>query len=381
MLPPLHDAWPGFNALPRAPLTQLPTPIHRYPQFAQQHKIHTFSVKHDNLTSCFYGGNKVRKLEYLLGHAVATQRTSIMTFGYAGSNFCLASSLYARQLGLQNHVFLLPQVNSQTVRHNLLLNQAAGAHLHHYANKNQLIAGVIAHTIKHVLKPSMRINAGGSDPLGILGFVNAAYEYPEQLQQQQANPVDRLYIAFGSMGSVAGLALGLAAQGLLGQPTKIITSRVVPEPFASLKALRRMLQQTLRFIRRYAPTFAQDYTVEEILAHIQIRDEFFGREYGDRSPAALAAIEDAQTIDMPLDATYSAKAFATLLADAQAGLLTNQHVLFWNTYNSASLDDLAMQLNCDNPSLDRDIGVTDLDYRTLPKAFWPYFDTASHEYP
>lgn len=377
MLPPLLRAWPTLNQIPRAPLAQLPTPLRRYPQFARTHAIGSLSIKHDNQTNALYGGNKIRKLEYLLGQAVAQQRTSVVTVGYAGSNFCLAATLMARQLGIQNHVFLLPQVKSEAVQKNLLLNHAAGAKLHHYAGEKRLIAGIVKHSLLTITKPSMRIGAGGSDPLGVLGFVNAAFEAAEQFEPDY-RPT-RVYLALGSMGSVAGLAIGFAALGLLGSHVKnglkLVCSRVVPEEYTNAKALRELLRASLEFLQADSPGFPVTVLdTDEILSQIQIRDEFFGREYGDRSRKAVQAIEIAQDeLEMKLDATYSAKAFAALLDDAANRHLHNQHVLFWNTYNSQSLDALATQLNSDNPSLDRDLTVSDLDYRQLPKAFWHYF--------
>lgn len=372
---PLTQAWPNLNSIPRAPLAALPTPINRYPLFAQQHHMGSLTIKHDSQTNTLYGGNKVRKLEFLLGQAVAKQASHIMTVGYAGSNFCLAASIYAQQLGLRNQVFLLPQINTKAVQRNLLLNHAAGAELHHYPNQWRLIAGVLQTLVSRPLRRSLRISAGGSDPLGILGFVNAAYELHEQVSTTQQAMPDCIYLPLGSMGSVAGLAIGLAALGL---DTRIICAQVVPKPFASQKSLQNLIQSTLKMLQHYCPKFPIKVNhSQQLMKQITIREDFFGAAYGDPSNTALTAAKTAETeLELTLDTTYSAKSFANLLHDAANQQLAGQNVLFWNTYNNQPADALADRLaNRDGIVSEHPVTINDLDYHALPKTFWHYFET------
>lgn len=308
-------------------------------------------VKRDDLTAAKYGGNKVRKLEFLLGKAKAEGRSHVISVGFAGSNFCTAAAIYANQCGLTGISMLLPQRAEPYVQDNLLASHAAGAEIHHLPNISRLALLIVRRYLGVLLttgKAPLWAPAGGSSAEGVLGFVNAAFELADQLDELPSF----IYLPMGSMGSAVGLAIGFA---LLGVDCKIVAARVVDEQFASPDAAEKMASKTLGLLNKKG--IHCDESAVQIGQRIEIRNEFYGGEYGLVTAEAATAQKLAAEAGLELDGTYSAKGMAALLADQQAGRLAGQSVLFWNTSSSADMKPLVA-------------GVESAD---LPKAVQSYF--------
>ncbi len=104
----LSERWSRLRSLPHVPLATTPTPVERSRALSEALGSDVW-VKRDDLTGTRYGGNKVRKLEYLLADAMDRRADTIVTTGAAGSHHVLATSIYGRQLGLDVHGLLVPQ--------------------------------------------------------------------------------------------------------------------------------------------------------------------------------------------------------------------------------------------------------------------------------
>jgi len=339
------------------PLCDLPTAVQPLQDMAGRLHIAALWVKRDDRSALTYGGNKTRKLEFLLGEAKRSKSREVLTFGYAGSNFALATALYAQQLGMRCISMLLPQHNATYVRQNLLLGDYAGAELHTAPNTWLLGAKTLWQYARHTLMQGRRpywIPAGGSHPLGVLGFVNAAYELKAQIDAGTLPVPDVIYLPLGSMGSAAGLDIGLR---VLGLQTRIVAVRVVPTQFGSEAGLQKLIERTVTYLRRREPDFPV-LSADDTLC--EVREGFFGQAYGEFTPEGRTAASLAGDLEgLKLDGTYAAKAMAALIADARAGKLQDKTVLFWNTGNSR---DVASR-------------VDGLDYKTLPAAFHRYFES------
>lgn len=353
---PLFKHWPRLaDRFPVQALCDLPTSVRQLESLGEKSGVGALFVKRDDRSALPYGGNKARKLEFLLAEARRQKRHEVLTFGYAGSNFALATAIYARQMGMRCISLLLPQANARYVRQNLLLAEEQGAELHTATNTWLLGAKTLWQSLRHTLVQGRWpywIPAGGSSPLGVLGFVNAAYELKAQIDAGALPAPDIIYLPMGSMGSAAGLDIGLRAVGL---NTRIMAVRVVPTQFGSAPALQRLISKTVNFLRHIEPDFP-DLDAGHNLC--EVREGFFGEAYGQFTPAGQAAARLAGDLEgLKLDGTYAAKAMAALLEDAQAGRLKDKYVLFWNTGNS------------------RDVGqmTEGLDHRRLPTAFHRYF--------
>lgn len=354
---PLLEQWQGLaRSVHLETLCDLPTSIQPLEELGQKLGVGNLLVKRDDRSALAYGGNKTRKLEFLLGEVRRKQHKEVLTFGYAGSNFALATSLYTHQLGMRCISMLLPQHNARYVRQNLLLGDYAGAELHTAPDTWLLGASALWQTLRHGImqgKTPYWIPAGGSHPLGVLGFVNAAYELKAQIDQGLLPVPDYIYLALGSMGSAAGLDIGLRALNL---PTRVIAVRVVPTQFGSNSGLQKLISKTLAFIRIREKNFPE---LNDRVTQSDVRNEFYGLAYGEFTEAGKSAARLAGDLaGLKLDGTYAAKAMAALMADARAGKLKDKTVLFWNTGNSR---DVASR-------------VDGLDYKRLPRSFHRYFE-------
>jgi D-cysteine desulfhydrase len=354
---PLFAHYPLLGEkLPYVSLGEFPTPVEKLDRLGQYLGAGHLYIKRDDLSGKAYGGNKVRKLEFLLGHALRAQAKEVLTFGFAGSNHALATAIYARQVGLKTIAMLMPQLNAYYVRRNLLMSHACGAELHQHQSISLLVLGTIYQVLRHKLKhgrfPQI-ISPGGSSPRGTIGFVNAAFELKEQITKGDIPEPDRIYVASGSRGTAVGLMLGLKAAHLKSQ---VISVRVVDEKWAGAKGMVNLFHKTNALLGSLDPSFPKFEFSEQ---DISIRHEFFGRQYAlftEAGMEAVAVMEKTQGIK--LDGTYTGKALAALADDVRKQDLTDKVVLFWNTYNSRDFSHV----------------ITTADYRQLPRCFHRYFE-------
>ena len=133
---PLFEQYPALSEkMPHVHLGEFPTPIKHLKAAGKEIGIDSLYLKDDGSSGRKYGGNKIRKLEFLLGDALRRGAKNVLTFGFAGSNHALATAVYAQKLGLKSISILLAQPNSHYVRRNLLLSHACGAEIHHFENE------------------------------------------------------------------------------------------------------------------------------------------------------------------------------------------------------------------------------------------------------
>lgn len=326
----LEEEFPELTAaLPRSELAQLPTPVD---EVMLAGGLCRLWIKRDDLSGRLYGGNKVRKLEYLLGEALHTGARKVMTFGTAGSNHALATGIYARECGLQSISMLTPQINARYVGRNLLMGLKAEIEFHAYPDDAAARRAVpwvrMQHRLRDGVAPTV-IAGGGSSPLGTIGFVNAGFELRAQIDQGALPHPDYIYVALGTMGTAAGLLLGMRAAGI---DSKLVCVRVVQEKFANAEKFLQLAGTTARHIRHLTARFpvgTPDYLDPEF------RHEFYGGQYARFTREGMAAVRCAAGAGAPgLEGTYTGKAFAALLHDHNSGRLRGKNVLFWNTYNS-----------------------------------------------
>lgn len=175
------------------------------------------------------------------------------------------------------------------------------------------------------------IPLGGTCWLGALGFVNAGLELARQVQDGSVDRPDRIYIACGTTGSAAGLALGLAAAGL---DTVIHAIQVADYPFASETKMRKLMTKTQSLLNRFDPAFTASNYQERIVW----RDEFLAGGYAQADDATKQAAAVAmEQFGLALETTYTGKAMAAMLHDLQQPNAREEKFLFWNTYNANPL--------------------------------------------
>lgn len=333
----LFARYPGTLALPWVELATLPTPVEPFPLLAEAARARALWVKRDDLAGNPYGGNKVRKLEFLLGEALAAGATDIITFGAAGSNHALATALYGARLGLRVHSMLMPQPNARYVRRNLLAAAAAGAELHHYPDRAHAMRGAAAlrrRLRERTGREPYVIPFGGTTPLSGAGFVSAGLELATQVEYHELPEPDAVYVPLGSMGTAAGIALGMRAAGLR---TRLIGVPVVSYEMDSAEALLEWIRRTQVVVRAVEPAFpALRWSADDF----DIAGGFLGEEYARFTPAGMKAVALAGECGLHLEGTYTGKALSALLAHGRGGALEGRTVLVWDTYNSRDLSSL-----------------------------------------
>ena len=236
----LGKLFPGLGArLPVADLLPAPTPLRRHEITFGDSSI-TIWIKHDETSGLLYGGNKVRKLTYILGRAQSRGAEAIATFGAVGSHHALATALYARALGFEAIAFLGHQSSTDHVIDALSAHVANGTRIVRYGgDRRRRIA-----TLRQALagRRAWVIPAGGSSWLGTTGFVDAALELAADIEAGNIDYPRRLYVANGTMGTVAGLGLGLALAGL---DIEIQAVRITSESIASRSGTLKLMQVSL----------------------------------------------------------------------------------------------------------------------------------------
>jgi D-cysteine desulfhydrase len=337
--------------LDKLALANLPTPVgeRKIPLPSTDRRI---GIKYDNLTSSYYGGNKLRKLEYLLRRALGRNAEHVATFGAAASNHALATTLYARQLDLGCICLLSHQAKTAAAAKNLKHLLASGAEVVRYGGNYQ---DRVATMRRHVQgRNAWVIPMGGSSWLGTTGYVNAGLELAVQVASGEIRAPERIYIATGTMGSAAGLALGLALAGL---DARVQAVRVSPDFIMNRQRLDRLLEKTATMMRRIDGSIPADLASR---ARVDVRHEFFGDGYAISNEATDGAVAfAAEHLELRLEPTYTGKAMAALLSDLALPNHADTSMLFWNTYNSSPL-----------PAIDESA----IDLSRLPKEFLRYFD-------
>jgi D-cysteine desulfhydrase len=280
-------------------------------------------VKRDDLTASAYGGNKVRKLEFILAEARRRGATRVITAGAAGSHHALATAVYARALGMNVSLVLFPQALTEHVRRTLLLDHALGVELRYTTRMEGVPLALMRARLAHRREGPYVIAPGGSDPLGMLGYVSAALELAEQIGQGVAERPSRIHVAAGTMGTAAGLALGLAIAGL---HIPILATRITSRLVAHEAGLRRLIERTAGVL---GSAGLADVPAGRAAAMVELRHDQIGRGYGRETEAGLRAARLLGGCGLTLDATYTAKAVADLLATAEssAGLPLFLHTL------------------------------------------------------
>jgi D-cysteine desulfhydrase len=316
------------NRLRKLPLAELPTPVSTA-QFATEAGSREIFIKHDDLSSTHYGGNKIRKLEYIFQRARERNAGRVATFGAVGSNHALATSIMARQSGFDCTCFLGPQKRTPNISKTLNMHRKIGTELVPFGRAVDPLA-----TLRRYLhgRHCWVIPMGGSSWLGAVGFVNAGLELAHQIESGGIAMPHRIYIANGTMGSSVGLALGIALAKL---PIELHAVRVVDTGFATPAGFERLMRKTAMMLHRLDNSIPADIADRTCVCW---RDEFLAGGYAASDDVTERAVAVGQTtLGLKVETTYTGKALAALLHDLALPDYAGGSYLFWNTYNSRPL--------------------------------------------
>lgn len=311
-------------------------------------------IKRDDILSTVHGGNKVRKLEFVLADAIARRKQRVVTVGAIGTNHGVATAIFCRRTGLACTLLLFDQPVTSYVRRNLLLAHAHGAELVH-------AKGVIRMGADFYFGARLRyrracfLYAGGSSLLGTLGAVSGALELAAQVEEGLCPAPDWVFCPTASNGTMAGLSLGFALAGL---ETRVIGVRVSmknvgPLPLNTPGTVLRMMKSVHRLIAKHAPSLPERSFEKPVLVQ-----DYCGPGYGVPTPEGNRALEIFREREgIALDPVYTGKTCAALLDFIREPGRADDAILYWHTYNSIDHAEEARQV----------------DYRELPAEFHRFF--------
>ncbi len=309
-----------LSRFPRCRLAALPTPLHRLPNFSAGLQGPDIWIKRDDLTALGLGGNKARKLEYLVGEALAGGCDALITTGGVQSNHARMTAAAAATVGL-DCVLVLTGEPPRAVSGNLLLDMLFGAEVHYCAEEDaEGEMAKHAQRLREEGKTPYVIPLGGSVPVGSLGYVKAALELVDQMTDANL-AVEHIFMASGSAGTAAGMALGLAQLDASVHLHTVSVSRSSVELHAMTEDL----------IDRTAALLGWDPGPAAGL--LRVHDSYVGQGYTAPTEGGIEAIRLlAATEGILADPTYTAKALAGLVDHIRTGrIAAEERVLFWHT--------------------------------------------------
>jgi D-cysteine desulfhydrase family pyridoxal phosphate-dependent enzyme len=309
----------------RIPLATLPTPLQEASRLREAlggpSRCPKILIKRDDLTGLALGGNKARKLEFLIAEALDQNATTVITTGAVQSNHARMTAAAARAAGLDVVLVLTASENPPAPRlqGNLLLDQLFGATIHYLPppadptlatspEEEAKVAEVVADLQRRGQRPYV-VPIGGSSPTGVLGYTWGTHELVEQLKAINERP-SRLYYASGSRGTAAGIVLGAKLWNAPYQPYGVAVSG--GESFK--------IERAMRIANGAAEMIGTSIRVEE--QNLLTDQGYIGPGYGIATPECVEAIRlVAETEGILLDPTYTAKAMACLIEHARRGML------------------------------------------------------------
>jgi len=317
----------------RLRLAQLPTPVERAPWLDGRRS--EVWIKRDDRSSALYGGGKVRKLEWALANPPHDGDAPIVSMGGTGSHHLLALALFLQSLGRQLHGLVFVQPWTPHVRRNFSVLVSLDVPMWIVRTRAALPFAWLAYrTWRRPERPGVDMTAGASTPLGCFGFVEAGLELADQIARGDLPAPDDVYVASGSAGTAAGLAIGL---GLAGVRTRLHLVSSVERWAFNQPLLHRKLAVAWSALRRHGLRDAPR-RLDDVLERLDLAIDHgeVGEGYGRPTPAAELEVARAAEHGLHLETTYTAKCVAALHRDdADAG--HPRTVLFWNTHGANDL--------------------------------------------
>lgn len=320
-----------FIPFPRVILSHSPTPLEKLPRLSEFLGCQIW-IKRDDCTGLAGGGNKTRKLEYLLADALQQKADTIITFGGIQSNHARQTAAAAAKSGLNCELILedVSGVPQQDYYHNgnILLDRLCGALVHRVAagqNSQDVLAQRLT-LLEQQGKKAYVIPVGGSNPLGSLGYVNCAQEILSQSKALNLR-FDHIVLASGSAGTQAGLLAGLIARQSTIPVLGICVSRSGEEQEVLVEQL---LGQTLSLL---------NLDSAQAKGRVKAKGNYYGKGYGMASQSMIEAVKLLARLEgLLLDPVYTGKAMAGLIDLCQQGMFqAQQNILFLHTGGSQGL--------------------------------------------
>ena len=317
-----------FDELPRERFAFLPTPMHRLKNLGESIGVDQLWIKRDDLTGISFGGNKTRKLEFVVGDAKANKCDTLVTVGGVQSNHCRQTAAVAAVSGMRC-ILLLGGEEPKEYTGNLLLDKMLGAEMKFFPDEsvftlNKRLDGIMETLIDFGLIP-YAIPAGAAMPIGVVPYAVAMDELNNQFKEQNINP-DRIIVAVGTGGTLAGLILGAHMLDLEPEIIGITVAKPADEVEEEVKDLIERTTQSYPEIDSFKPK-------------INVDDSFIGKGYAQLEDGVVSAMEMfAKNEGIFVDPVYTGKAALALIRMAHAGdIASNSPTLFYHTGGEPAL--------------------------------------------
>ena len=295
---------------PKIDLAQLPTPLQPLDRLSDRYGGPRIWIKRDDLTGCAATGNKVRKLEFILADALRKCCGTVITCGGVQSNHCRSTAILSAQLGLKTHLILRldsPADNSG----NLFISKLAGAgttfiEKAEYHRLDEYVEQWLHHYRDLGHQPYF-IPTGGSNSLGLCGYIDALGELAVDFEKHQITP-GAIILATGSGGTQAGLLIGCHLHSIDSQ---IIGFAVCDDEAYFKDKIRSEIDAWFQVQRFVMPTKLPD---------IKVIDKYRGPRYGACVPEVYDLIKAVARLEgIILDPIYTGKAFYGMLKEIERG--------------------------------------------------------------
>ena len=325
-----------LDNLPRFPLAQLPTPIEKLPRLSRELGGPDLLIKRDDQTGLALGGNKARKLEFLVGQALEQGADTLVTAGAAQSNHCRQTAAAAAKAGLRCELILNGK-KPELPTGNLLLNRLFGAN-EHWIDRAQRPARLreLPEQLRAQGRKPYVIGIGGSNGVGATGYVVAMIEVMEQLRAS-GQRVDHIVFGSSSGGTQAGMVLGARIAGYTGQLHGLSIDKGEPEPGAYEEEVAQIANECGEYI-------GSDVRLTK--ADIKVVYGYMGEGYGVVGDLEREAIRwMARCEGIVLDPVYAGRAFGALVDLIRKKFFKRgETVLFWHTGGAPALFAYAKEL-------------------------------------
>jgi D-cysteine desulfhydrase len=279
-----------------------------------------------------HGGNKARKLEWLLADARRRGKRTILTGGALGTNHGLACALFARELGMRTVLVLVPQPETEHVARQLERIRASGAELHFPRGVVRAYAVAASLMLRRATAPwrlPYFLPPGGSTPLGCVGYVEAGLELGRQVEVGELPEPSHVVVALSTGGTAAGLLVGLRLAGLRSRLVAVVVNDLTR---VNARTVARLARHTLHLLRRGGAELAE---LELGPDDLNLERGWLGGGYGHETPEGRRAVDLLREREgVALEPVYTAKAMAALLDLNRRASFGDGPVLFWQTYGA-----------------------------------------------
>lgn len=317
---------------PKETLGFFPTPLHKLHKLSKELGVSLY-LKRDDMTGfSLFGGNKIRKLEYLIGDAVAKGCDTVFTFGATQSNHAMQTVTACRRYGLKPILYLVAIVepSEEDFRANMLIDKVLGAEIHIVSMDGKTEEEANSLSVELAEKHCKRLEAeghkccmvpmGGASPVGSAGFISGFVELSRQMTEI-GRPADYIFHSSGTGGTLAGL---IAGKKLINSDSFIISINASPKPIEHYAKIAKLATDALTYLGSNKTVSVNDLHFDQ---------NYYAPGYEIPNEGASNAIKLlARTEGILLDPVYTGKAFAGMLDYIRtARIPRGSNVVFWHT--------------------------------------------------